>query len=109
MLSSLILVLAASACGGAGTSPDLDAGPADARTPDAGERCAADEDCEKKDKDAVSLLADEDCEKKDKDASFDEDCEKKDKDLLADEDCEKKDKDLVADDCKKGDKEELVA
>ena len=94
---------------------------------------AADEDCEKKDKDAVSLvadedcemdkdlladkckkgdkeelLADEDCEKKDKDLLADEDCEKKDKDLLADEDCEKE-KDLLADKCKKGDKEELVA
>jgi hypothetical protein len=70
---------------------------------------AADEDCEKKDKDAVSLVADDDCEK-------DGDCEKKD--LLADDccekdgDCEKEDELLADEECEKdGDceKEALLA
>ena len=68
---------------------------------------AADKDCKKKDKDAVSLVADDCCEK-------DGDCEKEDE-LLADEECEKdgdceKEDELLADKCKKGDKEgSLVA
>ena len=64
---------------------------------------AAEDDCKKKDKDAVSLVADEECEK-------DDDCEKKD--LVADEDCEKDgdcEKEPVADKCKKGDKDQLLA
>jgi len=67
---------------------------------------AADKDCKKKDKDAVSLVADEECEKDD-DCEKDGDCEKEL--LLADDCCEKdgdcdKEEELLADDeCEKGD------